>query len=421
MEGDLKPKNPKLWQLGIAMLWLWSSAYAQAQSPSIQEIINAVNLDSLTNTVKVLSGEVGSKNRGTSDTIRSRDYSQNGHGFAVDYLKGKLESSGLPVQLQPFTTILGVSGTNLLVEQKGTSMPGRKYILCAHYDSASDDSTVLAPGADDNASGCAAVLEAARLLSRYKTSYTVVYALWDLEEFGGFGSRIYADSAAARGDTIMGVLNLDMLGWDSNGDSLMNIHASEKAQSVELADTVAFVSRLYSFRLKPTVYNPGTSQSDHAAFWRRGYSAVLLIEAFWGGDFNPHAHHSDDLLEYFNLSYFHQLAKLAAGSIAFLADVQGPLEVAPSQPLVQAFRLEQNYPNPFNPKTTIRYGLPVRSSIRLSVYNVLGQEVALLEDRIQEAGEYQMEFDGIRLASGVYFYRLQAESNTITRTMVFLK
>jgi hypothetical protein len=74
----------------------------------------------------------------------------------------------------------------------------------------------------------------------------------------------------------------------------------------------------------------------------------------------------------------------------------------------QEFRLEQNYPNPFNPSTTIRYGLPVHSHVTLTVFNTLGQQVALLENGEQEAGYHEVKFEGVGFASGVYFYRIQA-------------
>jgi hypothetical protein len=72
-----------------------------------------------------------------------------------------------------------------------------------------------------------------------------------------------------------------------------------------------------------------------------------------------------------------------------------------------ALVLEQNYPNPFNPSTTIRYGLPVPAWVTMPVFNSLGQQVALLQNGEQAAGYHEVRFDGSRLASGVYFYRIQ--------------
>jgi hypothetical protein len=89
--------------------------------------------------------------------------------------------------------------------------------------------------------------------------------------------------------------------------------------------------------------------------------------------------------------------------------------------LPERFLLEQNYPNPFNPSTTIRYGLPYRSVVRLAVFNTLGQEVATLMQGEQEAGNHEIRFDASGLSSGVYFYRLQAGTNVETRKLLLLR
>jgi len=85
------------------------------------------------------------------------------------------------------------------------------------------------------------------------------------------------------------------------------------------------------------------------------------------------------------------------------------------------YRLGQNYPNPFNPTTTIRFGLPERSTVTIKVFNLLGGEVATVVDGIFDAGERAVEFDAANLASGVYVYRLQAGTFTQTRKMVVLR
>jgi len=83
--------------------------------------------------------------------------------------------------------------------------------------------------------------------------------------------------------------------------------------------------------------------------------------------------------------------------------------------------LYQNYPNPFNPVTTINYQLPITNYIDLSIYNLLGQKVATLVSKHQQAGAYQVEWDARGFASGVYIYHLQAEGKILNKKMFLLK
>jgi hypothetical protein len=93
----------------------------------------------------------------------------------------------------------------------------------------------------------------------------------------------------------------------------------------------------------------------------------------------------------------------------------------PQNMLPLSVELYQNYPNPFNPSTTIKFELPKASQVLLTVYNTLGQQVATLVHGQQEAGSYEVKFDGSGLASGVYFYRLQAGTYVETRKVLLLK
>ena len=97
----------------------------------------------------------------------------------------------------------------------------------------------------------------------------------------------------------------------------------------------------------------------------------------------------------------------------------GAIGAAPREPA--AFELLQNYPNPFNPTTTIRYSLPQRSHVALTVYNTLGQCVATLVDETEEAGNHDVRFDGSGLASGVYYYRLRAGEYVATKRLVLVR
>jgi hypothetical protein len=101
-------------------------------------------------------------------------------------------------------------------------------------------------------------------------------------------------------------------------------------------------------------------------------------------------------------------------------DSEGDITGPPVE-LPQLTELMQNYPNPFNPTTTIRYTLSQPSDVRVDVYNALGARVATLIQEAQAAGEYAVPFDATNLSSGVYFYRLQTQNYSRTRSMVLIK
>lgn len=91
----------------------------------------------------------------------------------------------------------------------------------------------------------------------------------------------------------------------------------------------------------------------------------------------------------------------------------------PLQP--QGIELAQNYPNPFNPSTVITFSIPFASPVRLTIYDVSGREVASVLNKRLEAGAHQISFDGSTLASGVYFYKMTADSYSLTKKMTLLR
>ncbi len=115
-------------------------------------------------------------------------------------------------------------------------------------------------------------------------------------------------------------------------------------------------------------------------------------------------------------NYFYRLKQ-----IDFLGtyEYSDEIEVEVNGPLT--FVLEQNYPNPFNPSTLIKYSVPENGFVKLSVYNLVGEEVNLLVSGQVDAGFYEIEFDATSLSSGIYFYRLQAGSFVETKKMVLLR
>ncbi len=223
-----------------------------AQSPVIRQIIDSVKIDSLILFVKELSGEVPTIINGTPQTILSRHRDQPGNAFAETYIEQKLASYGLPVTIQNYSA----TGNNVLATQLGTLFPKRKFVICAHYDAM--PAGPVAPGADDNGSAVAAVLEAARILSHYSFPFTIVYALWDEEEVFPYliGSTYYANQAAAAGDSILGFINLEVLGWDSNNDGQCHVQELERVHSVQIRNHMMEINSLVRNRFEYSGLSP---------------------------------------------------------------------------------------------------------------------------------------------------------------------
>ncbi len=294
MEKRIHPKVMKKIFLSFAF-----SVVATLSAQTELDLINAVSLDSLSQTVQEFTGEIATNVGGNSVTILNRGQANN--DLAGDYLVERFNAmDNLTVNDQAFNT----NGRNIIATQFGKTNPNDIYIICAHYDSVADYC------ADDNASGTATVLEIARILSTQCMDNTIIYALWDEEEIGLKGAGFYATQANTNGDNILGVLNIDMMGYDGDNDDDFDIDVRPVANSLAMKDDLVSLLATYNFNLNVNVVNPGTTASDHARFWNQGFSAVLVGESWENDDQTPHYHSSGDRYSTLDLPYFHEIAKL---------------------------------------------------------------------------------------------------------------
>ena len=97
------------------------------------------------------------------------------------------------------------------------------------------------------------------------------------------------------------------------------------------------------------------------------------------------------------------------------------VDVEKSNNLINTFNLSDNFPNPFNPTTTINYSIPKKSNVVIKVYDILGNEIEALVNEEKSTGNYEVEFDGSKLSSGVYFYQLKAGEYIETKKMILLR
>ncbi|HLV38638.1 M28 family peptidase [Xanthomarina sp.] len=284
----------------IALVLLSVSSFGQ----TVQNLIDKVDIGRLELTVSEFTGEQPTLVNGTEVTIINRQHANN--DLAAEYIKERLQQfDNISVEEQNFNT----TGKNIIATQIGKTNPQNIYLVCAHYDSVADYC------ADDNATGTAAVIEIARILSTQCLENTIIYAFWDEEEIGLKGSKYYATQAKNNNLNILGVLNMDMIGYDSDapgesGHNVFDIDVRDLHGSLTIKNDLLDILNAYTFELNPVVVNPGTTASDHASFWNKGYPAVLVGESWETDDVTPYYHSSNDRLSTLNLPYFHEITKL---------------------------------------------------------------------------------------------------------------
>lgn len=303
-------KNHFIMKLVLLFFSILTSITVTAQvafSPLVEEIISQTDETTIMELEEPLTGTVPAIIDGEEYTIESRNAFQEGNEMAAQWIFERFEEYGY----EPWYHEYDDNGQNVLAQKTGTMYPEKQYIICAHYDDM--PSGPVAPGADDNASGTVAVLEAARILADYDTKYTVIFALWDEEEYGLIGSEHYAEEAAGNGDDIHGVINLDMIAWESQGDFECSIATNPLSNDL----TTDFVDALniYTPDIEPNYVS--TTASDHASFWNEGYPALLVIEDM--DDFNDYYHTVDDVIDILNMPYFQKLTRGALAGLAMLS------------------------------------------------------------------------------------------------------
>jgi subtilisin-like proprotein convertase family protein len=277
-------------------------------SPSVDSVINLVSPQQVAKYIRDLSGDTMTTVGGLPCLIYSRHFSSPSNEKAAEYIYEKFTNFGLQARYQYNNT----HNVNVIARKTGSVYPHRKFVIGAHYDN-----TLTSPspydtihGADDNASGVATVLEAARLLANYNLAYSVEFVAFDEEEIGLLGSTGYADSCLLPGDTLIAVLNLDMVSWDGDNDGTVRIKTANFTEL--LADMLIRTYQVYNINLNGVKeFNQGGS--DHLPFWYRGMMAITSIEP--GYDFHPFYHTIGDNFSTVNMNY---LVKNIKANIAAL-------------------------------------------------------------------------------------------------------
>ncbi len=240
-------------------------------------------------------------------------------GYATGYYEIIKTTDGGQSWFSQYENVEPETLLNVVATIDGLIYPGREFLITGHYDDVSEDPYNWAPGADDNASGTVSLLTSASILKEYYLVNTVKFVAFAGEEQGLLGSAAYAEEAYNRGDTILGVVNFDMIAYDGNGDDIIEVHCGYPSENQALADI--FISTISDYGLNlisQKITGGATDRSDHASFWDYNFPAILGIEDF--DDFNPHYHSTDDRVFAFDTAYYVDFTKAAVASISILAN-----------------------------------------------------------------------------------------------------
>ncbi|MGB3265234.1 MAG: M28 family peptidase [Microcoleus sp.] len=259
--------------------------------------------------------------------------------FTRDYISQQLQTSGFLPELQPFDR-----GINIFAERKGTDSNAGKILVAAHYDT-----VPKSPGADDNATGVAVVLEVARLLGSRPASRTLQVAFFDREELGLLGSLAFTGSDA-RLKNLQAAVVLDMVGYACRTSGCQQypegltpqpfleasgVTSPDKGEFIAVVGDAEHPLLLKTFAesgnadLPPVValpvplkglLTPDVLRSDHAPFWYKGIGAVLVTDT--ANLRSPHYHQSTDTLATIDRPFFAGSAQIVVNATAKLLEIR---------------------------------------------------------------------------------------------------
>ena len=325
-------------------------AYDCTPKPLVSEILGKTSQAQWLDWDEKISGVDPIDVDGTTYTVATRFtsslFSGAANAKAFDFLKQQVQSwgyTGARFEEDPFT--VGPSGKNIVITIPGTS--ANEVYLTAHFDSIwqTGNSSTSAPGGNDNGTGSATVFEAARILRQYRFTRTIKLIWFTGEEQGLYGSAAYvADHPTAN---MVGVLNLDMFGYDANNDKCFEIHAGTLPASIDVANCMNASITSYATGLtRDFLTTTATNRSDHASFWNVGVGAIEIAENFFndaqaggcvGSEPNPWYHTNNDTIAgNMHPSYAFAIAKTALATISAMALPTGSCFAPGATPAISA-------------------------------------------------------------------------------------
>jgi hypothetical protein len=367
----------------------FSFPYVTQANSEIQELLSQVSGVNITSSVSNLEG-YGTRNAYSSESVQ-----------AQQWIASAFEEMGLEVEEMDFQMPSGEASDNVIAIHRGVEKPDEYIVVGGHYDSYSRSGP--APGADDNASGTAAVMEIARILSQKKFPRSIIFCAFSGEEYGLYGSAAYAKRSRDENLNILGYFNLDMIGYLKPGNSMLTTLIYPQTAK-PLAD---YYSNICSVYLPGFIVQSGAlsgGDSDHTSFNNNGYMGIFPFENITA--YSPYIHTSNDIVgpSYNNQQQAVVFTKAALASVATLAmDLNTSVSTQ--------FSVVNIYPNPANRKITVN--LISVERVKLDVINTVGD---LIFTQIIDQDNITLSTDWPK---GVYLFRFTSTSiNQVQKVVI---
>jgi len=385
-------------------------------NPYVQAMVSAVRVDS---TMAALRRLQNYRNRhSSSDSCRA----------AVTWTGNKFRAYRART---PQDTVIYFNWSSTYANDVYMDRPGYVHaetiaVIGGHIDDVSN------PGADDNATGTVAAIEAARVMKGYDFELTARFCAFPGEEQGLLGSDTLASFFYRRGDRIKGMLNYDMIGHVDIAPESLDIHGRTGTSDDWLMNFVKAAADTYT-TMKVVLIKSNLSGSDHASFWAQGWTAICGIEDY--PLHNPAYHTQGDTIGtgpnagVNDTLWFVNSVRSAVAAFALICRPfrsNSSVDDWPPGQQPSHITLAPIRPNPSTGLVSIRFFLPRAREFSISVYDRAGRTVKDFRDNVLPIGGHEIFWDGKSdrgepMSSGVYFIKLQVENETRTMPLVLIR
>ncbi|MDF1544516.1 MAG: M28 family peptidase [bacterium] len=276
--------------------------YKEPTTLDLSGISRVVNIDSL---IALISVDSCSSHSHTLETFGSRFIGTPGNYASRDWAEARFREFGYDsVVVDSFSISYDtrIECQNVYAVKVGGLYPNHQIVVGAHRD----NYPITSPGADDDGSGSVAVLELARVLQGIETNMTIVFVLFDSEELGLYGAWHHANCAAARGDSVVLMHNMDMIGHIEN-DQYAIVWSGGTSFYGDLWDSLANASPDIAIDAAVDV----GAYWDDAPFWENGYDVVTSHESI----FSIHYHSAHDSTTYLSYDYLTRMTRAAMATM----------------------------------------------------------------------------------------------------------